>query len=88
MVTSYRAPLLTVSSIYRISCREGRDVYLTDTMDSEVKMHDEKIEGRGRKADEEMVGTVDDASPLTRQVLWKMDVRYFGFEVRSLTLSN
>jgi hypothetical protein len=36
--------------------------------------HDEKIE-RGRM-DEEMVGDVaDEHSPLTKQILWKMDIR-------------
>lgn len=38
------------------------------------KMHDEKIERGGR--DDELVGEVaDEHSPLTRKVLWKMDVR-------------
>lgn len=37
------------------------------------KMADEKIERDAR--DEELAGAADEHSPLTRQLLWKMDVR-------------
>lgn len=42
---------------------------------SSDKMRDEKIE-RDPRLDEDMLGQVGDAPRLTRQVLWKMDVRH------------
>ena len=42
---------------------------------SSEKMRDEKLE-RDARLDDELAGEVGDASRLTRQVLWKMDVRH------------
>lgn len=58
------------------------------------KIHDDKFENRDEQVDEEMVGETIATAHLTRQVLWKLDVRfvlwcsYLFLPLRFLTASR